>query len=374
MVLSLYELAWKPAAMMVYGTDPQVAHARTLAVMRRADSIGPLGSLARLANRFALPDAPTRVGGVTLPHPLIVAAGLVKGDGYGDEAAALSALRRHRNIVPGWRSVPSLMGAVEFGSFTRHPRRGNSGRVLWRDESVRSMQNRVGLRNPGARAAAAYLRAQAPHLPDTWGVNLALSPGLENLDERARELEAAAGYFVSAFSGIKRRPSWYTLNLSCPNTEDDPHALQTEATARRLCEILVDTVDAPLWVKIGPDLSDGQLDALVRVFVDRGVRAVVATNTLARPVNGGALTAGLSGVPLRASALRTVTQVGAAISASGGKELDVVACGGIMRGADLAAFQAAGASAGMLYSALVFRGPLAAALILREARRGSAHG
>ena len=63
---------------------------------------------------------------------------------------------RGRDVVPGWRSLPALVGAVEFGSYTRHPRLGNPGRVVWRDHATRSMQNRIGLRNPGARAAAAH--------------------------------------------------------------------------------------------------------------------------------------------------------------------------------------------------------------------------
>ena len=41
--------------------------------------------------------------------------------------------------------------------------------------------------------------------------------------------------------------------------------------------------------------------------------------------------------------------------------------GGILDGTDLRAFRAAGARAAMLYTAMVLRGPLAAALILREA-------
>ncbi|MFV2062282.1 MAG: hypothetical protein ACC726_02070 [Chloroflexota bacterium] len=373
MVLSLYELAWKPAAAMLRRTDPQVAHARTVALLRRSDDVAPLGSLARLANRYAFPDAPTRVGGVMLPHPLILAAGLVKGDGFPDETSALAAVGRHCNIVPGWRSLPALVGPVEFGSFTRHPRLGNAGRVLWRNEAARSMQNRVGLRNPGARAAASYLRSKARRLPASWGVNLAVSPGLDDLEEGALEVQDSASYFVSAFSGVRRSPSWYTLNLSCPNTADDPRAHQTEAQARRLCEALADRVDAPLWVKVGPDLSNEQLSALVRVFSDCGVRAVVATNTVARRVPGGSLTAGLSGAPLRTAALGTVRQL-AAVIGNDGVDLDVVACGGIMRGADLTAFQAAGARAAMIYSALVFRGPLAAALILRESERRGRDG
>ena len=105
-----------------------------------------------------------------------------------------------RNVVAGWRSLPALVGAVEFGSYTRHPRLGNPGRVVWRDHATRSMQNRIGLRNPGARAAAAHLRAHADALPPTWGVNLAVSPGLTDLAESEREIREAASFFAEAFA------------------------------------------------------------------------------------------------------------------------------------------------------------------------------
>ena len=231
------------------------------------------------------------------------------------------------------------------------------------------MQNRVGLRNPGVRAAASYLRTEAARLPATWGISLAVSPGLDDIEQSVQEMDEAATYFEGAFNGLERRPSWYTLNLSCPNTEDDPSGYQTESLARRLSEVLVDRVSAPAWVKIGPDLSDEQLAVLVRVFAETGVRAVVATNTTARPMPGGGATAGLSGAPLRPLALRAVERLSVATDEAGAR-LDIVACGGILHGSDWLAFEAAGARAAMLYSALVFRGPLAGALILREAAQG----
>ena len=48
-------------------------------LMRDADGLGVLVPPARLAARAAFPDRPVRVGGVDLPYPVIVAAGLVKG-------------------------------------------------------------------------------------------------------------------------------------------------------------------------------------------------------------------------------------------------------------------------------------------------------
>lgn len=369
MVLSLYELAWRPAAVLIGRTDPQVAHARTVRLMRGADSLAPAESLARLTRRLASSPRPVQVGGVKLPGPVVVAAGLVKGDGFDDEPAALRSVEAGRNVVPGWRSVPALVGAVEFGSYTRQPRQGNRGRVLWRDSATRSMQNRVGLRNPGARAAAAYLGRHANALPKVWGVSLAVSPGIDDIEQRVRELSEAVGFFEAAFADGVGGPSWCTLNLSCPNTEDDPLGRQTESEAQALCAAIAERSSLPLWVKVGPDLSAEQLAILVDVFDAAGVRAIVATNTAPHAVPGTDASAGLSGARLRPQALQTVRSLTAMIAGSG-SDLDVVASGGILNGSDLLAFTAAGARAAMVYSALVFRGPLAPALIAREAERG----
>jgi dihydroorotate dehydrogenase len=367
-ILGASERAWWPVGRVVRGPDAQVGHARAVRAMRRTDGSRSLVALARRVNRVTFPDRPTSVGGVTLPHPIILAAGLVKGDGFASEEESLAEVRRGRDIVPGWRSVPALVGAVEFGSYTRAPRPGNQGRVLWRDDAARSMQNRIGLRNPGAAAAAAFLASVAGELPPTWGVSLAASPGVDDLDLMAREIAEAAGAFERAFGGHPRSPAWFTLNLSCPNTEDDPHGRQTEVLARRLADALRGSVRAPVWAKVGPDLSDDQLAGLVSALTAAGIRAIVATNTVARPAPGGEVTAGLSGAPLRPLALGTVARLQSILGGVSGAP-DIVACGGILEGVDLRAFTAAGARAAMIYSALVFRGPLAAALILREADR-----
>ena len=369
MITGLCELAWRPAAAILRRTDPMTAHARTVSLMRAGDGVPGLAGGARLLHGLAFPPQPIHVGGVDLPYPLIVAAGLVKGDGFADEAAALEAVRAGRDIIPGWRATPALAGPVEFGSYTRHPRLGNSGRVLWRDLDEGWMQNRVGLRNPGARAAAAHLARHATDLPATWGLNLALSPGLDDPGQSRDEIVEAASFFTTAFAGLEAGPSWLTLNLSCPNTEDDPRGNQSAELARELCGGLSRLSHIPLWVKLGPGLSDEQLTALVEAFAETGVCAVVATNTLPQPDPDGAGMAGVSGTLLRSSALDTVARLNRAIDVSGAP-LDIVGGGGILSGDDLRAFGDAGAVAGMLYTALVVRGPLAAALILREAATG----
>ena len=288
---------------------------------------------------------PLTVGGVRLPQPLILAAGMVKGDGFPDEQSALDAVAAGRNIIPGWRSLPALVGPVEFGSYTRWPRMGNPGRVLWRDARSRSTRNRVGLRNPGARAAAAFLAQRRDHLPPVWGINIAAS--------HSDELLASLAFFLAA--GV--RPSWFTLNISCPNTDGDPRGLHSAALLRELCEQAVRVVSpTPLWIKVAPGLAAAQYQALPAACAEAGVRAIVATNTLA----------GLGGAGLHEHALAAQTLLLQGIERTAGA-VDMVACGGILDGAS---WRACAARAAQYWTALVLRGPPAAALILREGQLG----
>lgn len=345
------------ASPLILRTDAQQAHHAFLEGLRFADNLGLLRTLTGHIGRDSQPQAPVTVGGVDLPHPFILSAGMVKGDGFRDEAEALAAVDAGRNIIPGWAVLPKLVGPVEFGSFTRHPRLGNTGRVLWRDVPTRSTQNRIGLRNPGAVAAAAFLARHRDELPPVFGVNIAVSPGVSDPDqERAEALDA-----VRAFIGAGVRPSWWTLNLSCPNTEDDPMGNQTEAKARDLCAALIAELDgAPLWVKVGPCLSDAQYAALMSAFAEVGVKAVIATNTLPESTPDGTATAGVGGGRLHAHALDAVR----ALSAGGA--VDIIGCGGVCDAATYRAFMEAGAKAVQYYSALVYRGPLVANIIDRE--------
>ena len=337
-------------------------------LLRLLDGMPIAVALAGFLRRVTFVERPKAVGRASLSQRLIVAAGFVKGDGFADESAALRALRdQKRNIIPGWRILPALAGPVEFGSFTRHPRLGNSGTVLWRNNETQSTQNRVGLRNPGVRAAAQFLADRREELPAEFGINIALTPGLPDIDEQEREVVEALCFFLDA----RIHPTWFTLNISCPNTEDDPLANQLEAETRQLCGAFIHALRArgletPLWVKISPGLAAGQYGTLMRIFHELGVSAVVATNTLPKPVPGDASTeAGVGGGELYAEARSAIEHLGAA-KAAGGFDVDIIACGGILDGASLRAYQRLGAQAGQYWSALVFRGPFAAAIIESE--------
>ena len=364
----LYATAYERLKLRLFRQSAQEGHERLLTLLARADHHPVAIALAQLTHRSMYAQRPVHVGGVDLPHPLIVAAGMVKGHGFIDEQAALRAVHAGYNIIPGWRSLPTLVGPVEFGSFTRYPRLGNAGTVIWRDVDTQSTQNRVGLKNPGAVAAAEFLLHNRDHLPSCYGINIALSPGITDPDEEKQHIQESVLAFLQR--GIV--PDWFTLNISCPNTEDDPSGNQTDDKARRLCQAAQDATQSqnlkvPLWVKVGPALADEQYRILLGAFADLDVCAVVATNTQADPTpDNASVLAGVGGGRLHMTALAAASVLQSECTRRG-YPLDIIGCGGLLDGKSYSRYKGIGIHAMQYWSALVYRGPLAAALIMDEA-------
>jgi dihydroorotate dehydrogenase len=95
---------------------------------------------------------------------------------------------------------------------------------------------------------------------------------------------------------------------------------------------------------------------------------VIATNTLAQPApDTPELAAGVGGGRLHKCALTATIRLHEG-HLPGAEPIspDVIACGGVLDGATFQDFVQVGAQAAQYWSALIYRGPLAAALILNE--------
>ncbi len=359
------------ARSMLFRMEAQRGHDIARGLLRIIDRLPFSFALAAFCRSILVTRQTTRVGGVVLSQRLILAAGILKGAQKPARGRASEAAARKVYDIPGWRFVPSLAGPVEFGSFTRHPRAGNTGKVAWRTEESRSTQNRIGLRNVGACDAAQFLaqRARAGQLTKEYGINIAVTPGVTDINDQKRDTIEALDYFLDA----EVHPAWFTLNLSCPNTEDDPLHNQLANNMRLLCRAFVnrlqeraDDRQIPLWIKIGPGLSPRQYHLIMQVAQETGVRAVIATNTLAKPSpDDDRQQAGVGGGELFPQALEAVRQLQAEKNRQG-YDVDVIACGGILDGESLLAYEELGVKAAQYWSALVYRGPFAAAIIEHE--------
>jgi dihydroorotate dehydrogenase len=116
-------------------------------------------------------------------------------------------------------------------------------------------------------------------------------------------------------------------------------------------------VKTPIFLKVAPDLGEGDPERIVRAAIDHKIDAVVVSNTtVSRPPLKSRYAAeqgGLSGAPLRPLALDALRRFR---RASAG-EMPLIGVGGIATADDAWERIRAGASLVQLYSAMVYEGP-----------------
>ena len=113
----------------------------------------------------------------------------------------------------------------------------------------------------------------------------------------------------------------------------------------------------PVFLKVAPDLTDGDHERIVRAAIDHGVDALIVGNTtVSRPPlksDHAGEAGGLSGAPLKSLALDGLRKFR---SASGGR-IPLVGAGGIANADDAWGRIRAGASVVQLYTAMIYQGP-----------------
>jgi dihydroorotate dehydrogenase len=150
---------------------------------------------------------------------------------------------------------------------------------------------------------------------------------------------------------------YLTVNVSSPNTPG-LRSLQDEgALDALLAEVVKARTGKPIFLKLAPDLNEGDPERIVRAAIDHGIDAlIIANTTLSRPPlksRHAGESGGLSGKPLKPLALAALRQFR---SASGG-QLPLIAVGGIASADDAWQRIRAGASLVQLYTAMVYQGP-----------------
>jgi dihydroorotate dehydrogenase len=314
----VYSSVLRRALFRLGGGDPEVAHERTLAGLRRLGAVRPAVSLL---HKYFGAGEPRTVFGVRFPNPVGLAAGMDK-DG---------------RAIKAW---PALgFGFVEVGTVTRHAQPGNPRPRLFRLPDERAIVNRMGFNNVGAEALAARLRALGPPR-----VPLGISIG----KSRVTPVEDAVEDYLASFRLLRPYADYVAINVSSPNTPG-LRTLQDRAALNTLLAALREAGPARLLVKIAPDLTEHAVAELLEVCLTHGVDGIIATNTTVEHHAGEK--GGLSGAPLAARALEVVTFV------AGHTELPVIGVGGILTADDALRMFDAGASLVQLYTGLIYQGP-----------------
>ena len=303
-------------------------------------------ALRMLAKRCCYRDRALEqtVWGLTFPNPVGLAAGF-------DKNATLALVWEHLGF-----------GFAELGTLTPRPQAGNPRPRLFRLPDDQALINRMGFNNDGAVRAAARLRS---NLVGSRQIPLGLNVG-KNKDT---PLEHAADDYNAALGELREFADYVVVNVSSPNTPGLRELQLKDALDALLGAVMVEHDQRPLLLKVSPDITLTELDAIIDAVQRHGVNGIIATNTTVGrsglKTTDATLTGqsgGLSGRPLR----ETATQLVREIATRTGGTLPIIGVGGIFTGDDAYERIRAGASLVQLYTGFIYGGPATAGAICRR--------
>jgi dihydroorotate dehydrogenase len=318
----------------LFGLDAERAHALGLKSIELAYRSGTSPLLARKVDGL-----PTRAFGLTFPNPVGLAAGMDKNGAHIDALLALG------------------FGFVEIGTVTPRAQEGNPKPRMFRLPQHQAVINRLGFNNEGVDVLVRNVE-RARRKTGLLGINIGKNKDTSN--------DRAASDYLYCLERVYPLADYVTVNISSPNTAG-LRELQEEQALRHLVGSLREAQEelgaqhgkrVPMLVKIAPDLSDEDIDAVARVLRDLSVDGVIATNTTVSrmSVQDHRLaheTGGLSGAPLMGQSTMVLRKLRTRLPDS----IPVIGVGGILSGADAVAKMSAGATLVQTYTGLVYRGP-----------------
>jgi len=337
-----YERLLRPLLFRAHHGDPEAIHEDLIAALAVLPGLpgvrDAVGALTRV------PATPVTVAGIRFPGRVGLAAGMDK------EGRAAKA----------WQYLGFAF--AELGTVTAQAQPGNPRPRIFRLRDSRALINRMGFNNDGAAALANRLAVAGLYRGNgAAGIPLGISIG----KTKVVPVEEAVPDYLESLRTLAAHADYVAVNVSSPNTPNLRSLQDGGALAELLGALVAEArvlagpgVPVPVFVKMAPDLTEGQLDEVLAAASDAGCAGLIATNTTLardglapadrpRAVEAG----GLSGAPLTARAREVVGYV------CRHTDLPVMGVGGIMTAADAAALLDAGASLVQLYTGFIYAGP-----------------
>ncbi len=341
--MNLYPLA-KP---FLFSLDPEEAHHFTINNLKLA---GKLPFLLQLiaGGKLEHQSLHRNVFGLDFPNPVGLAAGLDKNGEVIDELGVMG------------------FGFIEIGTVTPKPQPGNDKPRLFRLVKDDALINRMGFNNIGADAAAAKLKRRKTDI--IVGANIGKNKVTSNED--------AIRDYEYCFKALFEHAHYFVVNVSSPNTPG-LRALQDKDALSAILNSLQDINHSkpkakPILLKIAPDLTDEQIEDVVKVVQQTKINGIVATNTtIARqpltytPAEIEKFGAGgLSGKPLTERATEVIKKIKHEAQTLN-LQTNIIGVGGIMNVQDALDKLNAGSDLIQLYSGFIYSGPALVANIKR---------
>lgn len=268
--------------------------------------------------------------GLIFKNPLGVAAGFDKNGIVVNQLAALG------------------FGFVEVGTITFKPQPGNEKPRMFRLPEDKALINRLGFNNEGTLRIVERLKKINPNC--VLGVNIGKNKDVPN--------DEAIENYLQSFGPAHEAADYIAVNVSSPNTPNLRELQKAENLEELLNELQKRNRELsakPLLVKIAPDLSETEIEAIIDISVKSGLSGIIATNTTIKREDLKTRideTGGLSGKPVQKLSTTVIEKI---YKYSKGK-LPIVGVGGIFTAEDAFEKIAAGASLLQAYTGFVYQG------------------
>ncbi len=318
--------------------DPEYIHDHMVKTGKALGSNALTRGITRQVFGYSNPRLQQTVLGMKFKNPLGLAAGFDKNAELTDVLGSVG------------------FGFIEVGSITGYACPGNPKPRLWRLPASRGLLVYYGLKNDGCEAISGRLSKKQTGV--TRDVILGTSVAMTNCAEND-DLATAIQDYVKAFTAFVNIGDYFTLNISCPNTQGGQPFVKPEALGRLLTAIDSVYTTKPIFIKISADMSLTEVDDLINVVRRHRVHGIICVNLTKKRDNPKILDSnisekgGISGKPVQEHSDALIAH----IYKREGARFVLIGVGGVFSAEDAYRKIRLGASLVQMITGMIFEGP-----------------
>lgn len=321
---------------LFFAQDPEIVHDRMCHMGEFLGEHALMRGLTGACFAFSHPVLVQDLQGIHFANPIGLAAGF-------DKNARLTQI------------LPVVgFGFEEVGSITGEPCEGNPKPRLWRLPKSRGLVVYYGLKNDGCEVISRRLSKQRFVFP--IGVSIAKTNSQATCDT-----DTGIADYTKAFRAFLEIADYFTVNISCPNAFGGQPFTTPDRLDLLLAEIDKIPTSKPIFIKLPPDLSFDELDALLAVSDKHRIHGFILGNLtkkydrpeimqdeMAKITHGG-----ISGKPT----FQASNELIAHLYRTTRGRYTIIGCGGVFSAEDAYEKIRQGASLVQLITGMIFEGP-----------------
>ena len=271
--------------------------------------------------------------GVTFSHYLGLSAGIDKEGKYFNSLCSLG------------------FSHVEVGTFTPIAQIGNDFPRVKRITDKKSLINRLGFNNPGILEAAQNIKKNKINFNGVLGISIGKN--------KKTSLENAYKDYNYCLENCFYLADYIAVNISSPNTEglrelsssDFIEDLTKEISnkAKKLEKNHLTSI--PIFLKLSPDEDEKNLETIISTSMSNNFSGFIISNTSQGTFKG--ISGGISGELLKTKSNNLLKKVYGYV----GKEVPLIASGGISSKYDVEERLDSGARLIQIYTSFIYEGP-----------------